>query len=104
MKDVEFIPQMGSVPHKKVADSDAAWKVQEQYGGQPHCWVQWKGTDVCMDFYCKCGNQSHIDDSFAYFVKCPYCKTVYMCNGHIELIELEKEPDNCVITPDLEIE
>jgi hypothetical protein len=27
---------------------------------------------------------------------------VYMCNGHIEMIELEEEPENCVITPELD--
>jgi len=40
----------------------------------------------------------HIDDDFVYNVKCPKCNTVYMCNGHIELIELEQEPENCVKT------
>ena len=93
---------MGSVPHKKVESADAAWEVQERYEGKPHGWVQWKGTEVCMDFHCKCGSMSHIDTSFAYFVKCPYCHTVYMCNGHIELIEIEKEPDSCVVIPDKE--
>jgi len=24
-----------------------------------------------------------------------------MCNGHIELIELEQEPETCVIVPEL---
>jgi hypothetical protein len=96
----EMMPQMGSVQHKKVADKDAAWEVQEQYKGQPHGWVQWKGTEVCMDIHCKCGDMFHIDASFAYFVKCPTCETVYMCNGHIELIEIDKEPDSCVVMPD----
>lgn len=22
---------------------------------KPHGWIQWKGTDVCVDIYCKCG-------------------------------------------------
>ncbi len=88
--------------HKKALDNSAAWSVQEQYEGKPHGWVQWKGTDVCMDIHCKCGHHSHIDAVFAYHVKCPKCKTVYFCNGHIEFVELEKEPDNCVVMDDRE--
>lgn len=57
----------------------------------PHGWIQWKGTHVCMDIYCKCGHTSHIDDEFAYYIKCPKCNTVYKSNGNIELMELNKE-------------
>ena len=88
--------------NKKAKNRDEAWEMQEMYKDKPHGWVQWKGTDVCMDVHCKCGHHSHIDADFAYFVKCPKCGTVYMCNGHIELIEVEQEPDNCVITPNLD--
>lgn len=56
--------------------------------GKPHAWIQWKGTDVCMDVYCECGHQGHVDDDFAYNVECPACHRVYMTNGHIELVEL----------------
>jgi hypothetical protein len=83
---------------KKAKDKKEAWEIQERYLGVPHAWIQWKGTDVCMDVYCKCGGGCHIDADFAYYVKCPICGTVYMCNGHIELIELEIEPENCVVT------
>lgn len=86
--------------NKKAKTSEDAWKIQETYIGKPHGWIQWKGTDVCMDIHCKCGELSHIDADFAYHVKCPNCGTVYMCNGHIELIELEVEPQNCVVTSD----
>ena len=74
--------------NKKAINSEAAWAIQEDYKGKPHGWIQWKGTDVCMDVYCKCGKHSHIDADFAYNVKCPSCGTVYECNGHIELIEI----------------
>lgn len=85
---------------KKVKDFDATWAVQEQYEGVPHGWVQWKGTDVCMDVWCKCGAHHHIDAAFAYHVKCATCGTVYCCNGHIELIELEETPEHCVVLAD----
>lgn len=87
---------------KKAQHKEEAWQIQEKYVNKPNGWIQWKGTNVCMDVYCKCGHHSHIDADFAYHVKCPACGTVYMCNGHIELIELEIEPDACVIHPELD--
>lgn len=71
--------------------------MQETYENQTHGWLQWKGTDVCMDVHCKCGAHCHIDGCFTYHLKCRHCGTVYFCNGHIELIEIEEEPDNCVV-------
>jgi hypothetical protein len=93
----EFLdsPRISETP-KKVLTNEMAWKIQKTYDG-PHGWIQWKGTDVCMDIQCKCGYMSHVDAEFAYNVKCPECGTVYMCNGHIELIEIEQEPDDCVV-------
>jgi hypothetical protein len=82
---------------KVAKNSESAWNMQEMYEDLPHGWIQWKGTDVCMDIHCSCGEFSHIDASFAYHVKCPYCGKVYMVNGHVELIELQEEPFNCVI-------
>jgi hypothetical protein len=83
---------------KKALNADHAWVIEEKLKDIPHGWIQWKGTNVCMDVYCKCGSQFHIDADFAYHVKCPHCGTVYSCNGHIELVELEQEPDTCVVT------
>jgi hypothetical protein len=74
-----------------------AWALQERWKGKPHGWVQWDGTNVCMDVHCACGYRSHIDAGFAYHVECPKCHRVYFCNGHIELIELEKRPAYCVV-------
>lgn len=54
-------------------------------------WLQWKGTNVCMDFHCKkCGYMNHIDDDFVYFVKCT-CGTVYAMDGHVRAVELTAE-------------
>jgi hypothetical protein len=81
---------------KKAKDVNGAFNIQDKKEGEPHGWIQWQGTDVCMDIHCACGELSHIDEDFAFHVKCPYCGRVYFCNGHIELIELEVEPENCV--------
>ena len=83
--------------NKKAKNHEEAWDLQETYENKPHGWVQWKGTDVCMDVHCECGELTHIDSDFAYHVKCCKCGKIYFCNGHIELIEIEKEPDHCVV-------
>ena len=71
---------------------DLGWSRQTlPVEGAPHGWIQWKGTNVCMDVYCPCGHHSHIDADFAYYVKCPNCKRVWMTNGHIELVALTEE-------------
>ena len=61
-------------------------------------WIQWKGTDACIDIYCsKCNNRDHIDGTFLYFYTCPECGTVYALGQNINLIELTKEQiDNYV--------
>jgi hypothetical protein len=43
----------------------------------PRAFIQWKGTDVCMDFHCECGQHYHIDAEFAYAVKCVKCDAVW---------------------------
>lgn len=56
----------------------------------PHGWIQWKGTDVCMDLHCKCGWHGHIDTDFFYYWKCSQCGTVYSCSGYVRMIELDE--------------
>jgi len=82
---------------KIAKDMQEAWELQETYKNKPHGWIQWKGTNVCMDVHCKCGYHSHIDVDFAYAVECPNCQTIYMTNGHIELIEVLDSGDTKVV-------
>jgi hypothetical protein len=63
--------------------------IQEQ---DPHhegtkTFIQWKGTDVCMDFHCKCGLHMHFDCEFLYFVRCSGCGTDYMMSSQVMAIE-----------------
>jgi hypothetical protein len=69
---------------------------------EPHGWIQWKGTQVCMDVYCACGKHFHMDESFCYHIKCPCCAQVYECDGHITLIPLDFEPPNTRVSEDWE--
>ena len=59
--------------------------------GTPCGWIQWKGTDVCMDVRCKCGETTHLDADFAYLIQCGACGRMYWPNSHVSLLELEGE-------------
>lgn len=50
--------------------------------------IQWKGTDVCMDFRCNCGWHNHYDAYFAYEVECFQCGEVYAPSCNVEMIRL----------------
>lgn len=66
---------------------------------RPNAFIQWKGTDVCADYYCICGEQFHIDSYFVYAVRCPHCKRRFEVSSMIELRELppDEEWDGCEI-------
>ena len=68
---------------------------------RPHAWIQWKGTDVCMDVHCKCGESMHFDGDFCYYIKCPVCGQVYECDGHIQLHPVPFEPENTQVPTDV---
>lgn len=84
--------------HKKAKTYDEAAELENRQEGQPHGWIQWKGTDLCMDFHCACGEHTHIDCNFVYAVKCGACGKVYRLNAHVEAIEVEDE-ESCHIEP-----
>jgi len=53
--------------------------------------IQWKGTDVCMDFHCDCGHHNHYDDYFAYYVKCKGCGQVYQTGTSIKMTKVNDQ-------------
>ena len=55
----------------------------------PHAWIQWKGTNVCADIHCECGAMTHLDDEFAYSVRCVVCNRLYGMDPHVTLVPLE---------------
>lgn len=59
--------------------------------GEAHGWIQWKGTDACIDLHCKCGYHGHFDGYFLYHYKCPICGTKYALGENVKLIELTAE-------------
>lgn len=50
--------------------------------------IQWKGTDVCMDLHCECGFHNHYDGYFAYEVKCRGCGNIYALSPNVEVIKI----------------
>lgn len=67
---------------------DERRKFRPDETAQPYGWIQWKGTNVCLDFYCACGEHSHLDSWFAYSVECGACHRVYGLSAHVEAVEL----------------
>lgn len=49
----------------------------EGHDDEPNVFIQWKGTDVCFDFWCECGEQGHYDGFFAYSLRCGACGAVW---------------------------
>lgn len=66
----------------------------------PSASIQWKGTDVCLDFYCDCGAQSHFDGYFCYAIQCAQCGKIYGLRPEIKLVEIHKDVavgvSNCI--------
>ena len=60
------------------------WRKEEE---RASAFIQWKGTDVCLDLSCECGYSSHLDAEFAYAIKCPKCKTEYVMPADIVLLK-----------------
>jgi hypothetical protein len=80
-------------------DRDILWSESGASGRDtapplPMGWIQWKGTDVCMDVHCECGQLTHIDRDFLYFVRCGACGKAYMVSGFVKFIPLTPEEVN----------
>lgn len=54
----------------------------------PYGWLQWKGTDACVDLYCECGHHAHVDAEFLYAWRCSQCGQVYGLCAVIQLVPL----------------
>jgi hypothetical protein len=54
----------------------------------PHAWIQWKGTDVCMDVHCSCGEHTHVDADFTYYIRCGACGKLWAMCANVRMIEV----------------
>jgi hypothetical protein len=67
---------------------------------KPHGWIQWKGTDVCMDVRCSCGYTGHVDSEFAYRVECGGCGKIWHVSPWVRLVEqLPSEESDAACDP-----
>lgn len=62
-----------------------------------HAFVQYKNTDICLDFYCRCEAQLHYDGYFAYVLQCPYCETKWEMPCYIIPRVSRREDDVLVV-------
>ncbi|TQI72296.1 hypothetical protein JM79_3254 [Gramella sp. Hel_I_59] len=53
--------------------------------------MQFKNTDICLDFTCSCGEANHYDGYFAYEIACGNCKKIYKLSDKIEVTALSPE-------------
>lgn len=53
--------------------------------------IQWKGTAVCMDFHCECGQHNHYDAEFCYVIKCSNCGNMYAPSSNVEMIRVMRD-------------
>ena len=61
------------------------------FDGKPHGWIQWKGTNVCIDLYCVCGEHLYFDGHFLYYWVCPHCYRLWEMGTHIPMYEVLAE-------------
>ena len=60
----------------------------------PVTFIQWKGTDLCMDFWCpECGSHSHFDGMFAYAIKCDGCGSFFEMPTDVPVKKLNAAPE-----------
>ena len=75
------------------------WNYKHPHEDLGHTFIQWKGTDVCMDIGLPCGCSPHIDGDFAYFVRC-CCGNVWQLAADIPLrLVTEEELTEWQISP-----
>ena len=63
---------------------------------RPDTFIQWKGTDVCVDIYCTCGEQCHFDGMFMYYVRCPHCQAAYQVGSRVSLTRLSEAEERAL--------
>lgn len=72
-------------------DYDAIYAQDVDVTGKPNGWIQWKGTNVCIDLRCSCGSHRHFDGEFFYHYECASCGRKYAVGQNILLIPLTEE-------------
>lgn len=88
---------MSSDSSRKRTARDRRYARLEQYrapSGAASGWLQWKGTDACIDITCVCGANQHLDAEFLYTWRCPACKTLYDLSPHVRMEPVPADDDD----------
>jgi hypothetical protein len=83
-----------------MGDVDNEFPFTQPAGSEAEVFIQWKNTNVCMDFHCPCGAQGHIDSGSAYYVLCPSCDTVYELGTAVMVKRNDEGRDIAVVAVD----
>lgn len=54
-----------------------------------HTFIQWQGTDVCLDFHCPCGAYLHFDTYLLFGVECGHCGSKFLLSSHVRAMRVE---------------
>lgn len=68
----------------------------------PEVFVQFKNTDICIDFWCKCGAEGHYDGYFASNVQCPSCGETFSLPHTLQLGSANPEAPTVIVELDEE--
>jgi len=61
-------------------------------GTDAEMFIQWKGTNLCIDFWCPCGQHCHFDGYFAHHLKCPTCGDIFEMGTQVLARRATEEP------------
>ena len=53
--------------------------------------IQWKGTDVCIDLYCDCGAHQHFDGDYLYSWECGNCGAVWEMGTEVSMTKIPSD-------------
>lgn len=82
--------QEAKLPFAEIYDRLYGFEKEIQDSG-PFGWIQYKGSDICVDIHCSCGELSHYDGDFAYAVRCPHCQKAWVLGQTVRLVELSQD-------------
>jgi hypothetical protein len=58
---------------------------------EEHNFIQWKATDLFMEFSCECGHQNSYGGYCVYRVKCKGCGEVYELDHKVKMQKVGKD-------------
>lgn len=89
------------VEHGRIKKMSAHLAIEQPlFKDKPHGWIQWKGTNVCIDLHCTCGAHIHFDGDFLYNWLCPKCDRLWEMGTHMPMYEVAAERREEVLKED----